>query len=124
MGSGAEHYFAAMKKLLFLGVCLVALASQPVLAQAESTEVIVVRIQESSVRTHLTIERAGQEPQEKEFDRDSRIGRKWPRASKGYYEALAPFYQQGYQTQAVIPGTSFSNGGSTYSTLILTKPSK
>lgn len=112
-----------MKKLLFLGACLVALASQPVMAQTGGADIVVVRVAEYSSRTHLTVERAGQEPEEVEFDWDSRIGKKWPRASKGYLDALSKLYQQGYQVQATIPGTSFNNGGTTYTTLIFSKPS-
>ncbi len=36
-----------MKKLIFLGACLVALASQPVKAQTGSTDVVVVKVHES-----------------------------------------------------------------------------
>jgi hypothetical protein len=109
-----------MKKLLFLGACLVALASQPVMAQASGPDVLVVRVVEIYGRTLITIERAGQEPEEIIFDWNGRPG-KGARASKGYYDALARFYQQGYQTQAIIPG-SHSSTGEVFTTIFLTKP--
>jgi len=111
-----------MKKLLFLGACLVALASSPVMAQTGGADIVIVRVAEYSSNTHLTVERVGQEPEEIEFDWDSRIGKKWGRASKGYLDALSKLYQQGYQVQATIPGASFNNGGTTYTTLVFTKP--
>ena len=110
-----------MKKLFFLGACLVALASSPVLAQTGGADVVVVRVAEYNTHTHLTVERAGQEPEEIEFDWDGRIGKKPGRASKGYLDALSKLYQQGYQVQATIPGAAFTNGGTTYTTLVFTK---
>ena len=45
-----------MRKLLFLGACLVALASQPVVAQAGGPEVVVVKVRESiGGEMHLTV---------------------------------------------------------------------
>jgi hypothetical protein len=110
-----------MKKHLFLGVCLAAVASQPVRAQTGGVEVVIVRVAEYSGHTHLTVERAGQEPEEMEFEWDSRIGKKWGRASKGYLDALSKLYQQGYQVQATIPGAQFANGGTVYTTLVFTR---
>ena len=50
--------FTAMKKLLFLGACLVALASQPVMAQTGNAEVVVVRLEESLRRVYVSVTRA------------------------------------------------------------------
>ncbi|MBJ6145557.1 hypothetical protein [Hymenobacter sp. BT559] len=110
-----------MKKSIVLGVCLGTLAARPVLAQAGEPAVVVVRVAEYSGRTHLTIERPAQEPEEIEFDWDSRIGKKWSRASKGYLDALSKLYQQGYQVQATIPGAAYTGGGTVYTTLIFTR---
>ncbi|MGI4867579.1 MAG: hypothetical protein ACRYFZ_26905 [Janthinobacterium lividum] len=111
-----------MKKLLFLGACLVALASQPVRAQTGGMDVLVVRVEETNAHVSLTVERAGQEPEGIGFDYDRRPG-KAGRASKGYLDALSKFYEQGYIVQAVIPGVTYTAiGGVTYSTLIFTKP--
>ena len=118
-----KPYFAAMKKLLFLGACLVALASQPVKAQAGGADVIVVRVEESYNHVSLTVERAGRDPEGIGFDYDRRVG-KAGRASKGYLDALSKFYEQGYAIQAVIPGvmnTAATSDRVTCSTLVLTK---
>jgi len=90
------------------------------MAQSGGADMVVVRVAERYSQTHLTIERAGQEPEEIAFEWDSRIDKKFGRASKGYLEALSKLYQQGYQVQATIPGAA--NGNSiTYTTLIFTK---
>jgi hypothetical protein len=115
--------FAAMKKLILLAVCLVALTSQPVLAQTGGTEVVVVRVAEGAGRTHLTIERSGQEPEEIIFDWSDNTSKN-QRASKSYLDALSKLYQQGYQAQATIPGAQYANGGTVFTTLVFTKPSR
>jgi len=91
------------------------------MAQAGGPAIVVVRVAESSGRTDLTIERPEQEPEEIEFDWDSRIGKKWGRASKGYLDALSKLYQQGYQVQATIPGAAHTDGGTMYTTLLFTR---
>jgi predicted secreted protein len=112
-----------MKKLIFLAACLVALTSQPVLAQTVGTDVVVVRVAEAVGRTHLTIERSGQEPEEISFDWADKTSKN-QRASKGYLDALNKLYQQGYQVQATIPGAQYANGGTAFTTLVFTKPSR
>jgi hypothetical protein len=108
-----------MKKLVFLGACLVALASSPVKAQTGGADIVVVRVMEYNGRTYLTVERAGQEPEQIDFKWDSRIGEKRERASKGYLDTLSKLYQQGYRVQATIPG--FTNADVAYTTLVFTK---
>jgi flagellar hook assembly protein FlgD len=110
-----------MKKLIVLAACLLALTSQPVLAQTGGPDVVVVRVEEYSGHAHLTIERAGKEPEEIEFNWNPKVG-KGERASKGYYDALAKLYQQGYQVQATIPGATSNSGTLTYTTLVFIKP--
>lgn len=116
--------FAAMKRLLFLGLCLVALASQTVMAQTSGPDIIVVRVEETNTHVSLTVERVGQAPEGIGFDYDRRPG-KAIRTSKGYLDALSKFYEQGYVVQAVIPGVTYTTAaGVIYSTstLIFTKP--
>ncbi len=98
------------------------LTGGPVMAQTGEPGIIVVRVAERSGHTHLTVERAGQEPEEIEFDWDGRIGKKWGRASKGYLDALSKLYQAGYRVQATIPGVANTGDlGTVYTTLIFTK---
>jgi opacity protein-like surface antigen len=71
-----------MKKLLFLGACLVALASSPVMAQTNKVQVeswhtelaqtgaadiVVVKVMESYGRLDFFIARAGSKPEHREF---------------------------------------------------------
>jgi hypothetical protein len=112
-----------MKKLIFLGACMMALGSSPVMAQAGGPDVVVVRVAEGAGRSHLTIERSGQEPEEIIFDWSDNTSKN-QRASKSYLDALSKLYQQGYQVQATIPGAQYANGGTVFTTLVFTKPSR
>jgi hypothetical protein len=44
-----------MKKLLFLGACLVALASSPAMAQTGEADVVIVKISEGYSSLHIAI---------------------------------------------------------------------
>jgi hypothetical protein len=84
--------FGVMKKLLFLGACLAALGSSPVMAQA-GPDLVIVRVEERlSGRVAINVARAGQAPEVIEF-RETRK----ESAAKGYYPVLNKLYQQGYQ---------------------------
>jgi hypothetical protein len=113
-----------MKKLFFLGACLLALASRPVLAQTAGADVLMVRVMEHGAgESHLVIERPGQAPEEIKFKFWSNLS-KGPSAAAGYLAALKKLYEQGYQIQAVIPGALIGTTGAgiTESTLIFVKP--
>jgi hypothetical protein len=56
-----------MKKLLFLGACLVVLASQPVMAQAGGTDVVVVKLREDFAYIELFIARPGSKPEHRVY---------------------------------------------------------
>jgi hypothetical protein len=107
-----------MKKLLFFGVCLVALASQPVMAQTTGPDVVIVRVEESySGKLKLFVERAGQETEAIVFEETKKEN-----MGKGYYPFLNKLYQQGYQMQGVIPGAMITSGFAvTTSTLVFVK---
>lgn len=110
-----------MKKLLFLGACLVSLASQPVMAQVGGADVVTVRVLEESRHSRLWINWPGREPELVEFDWNDKEG-KGANAGKGYAAALSKLYQQGYHLQGVIPGQLV--GGTivyTNSTLVFAK---
>jgi hypothetical protein len=109
---------AAMKKLLFLGACLVALASQPVMAQTSGPDVVIVRVEESySGKLKLFVERAGQETEAIVFEETKKEN-----MGKGYYPFLNKLYQQGYQMQGIIPGAMITSGFAvTTSTLVFVK---
>ena len=112
-----------MKKLLFLGACLVALASQPVMAQVGKQDVVMVRVREQLGETHLIIERMGQGPEEINIEWNDKAGKNMS-AAKGYLGALDKLFQQGYQLQAVIPGVAVTMPSvNATSTLVFTKAS-
>jgi opacity protein-like surface antigen len=56
-----------MKKLFFLGACLVALASQPVIAQTAAADIVVVKVSEGSGYLNFDIARPGSKPEHREF---------------------------------------------------------
>jgi hypothetical protein len=116
LGLGAGATFTAMKKLLFSGACLVALASSPVRAQTGGADLVVVHVQESSRSLYFSIARGQQQSEEIEVKLGKEV-----KASSSYYTVLSKFYTQGYVLQAVIPGTT-SGVGWVESTLILGKP--
>jgi hypothetical protein len=53
-----------MKKLVFLGACLVVLASQPVKAQTGGADVVVVKVSEYATYIEFYIARSGSKPEQ------------------------------------------------------------
>jgi hypothetical protein len=110
-----------MKKLLFLGVCLVVLASQPVLAQTGTPAVLTMRVMEEHRHTRLWINWPGREPELVEYNWNDLEG-KAANAGRIYEAAIRRVYEQGYQLQGVIPGVVAGEGVAyAYSTLVFTK---
>ena len=56
-----------MKKLLFLGACLVVVSSQAVMAQTNATEVVVVKVTETFGHLELDIAWANTKLEHREF---------------------------------------------------------
>jgi hypothetical protein len=97
-GSSSEHYFAAMKKLLFLVAYLVALASQPVMAQTGGPSVVVVQLYQSGfTKYQIVIDRGGDTPEVVEFKADPQI--KQAGVYQHIFEKLA---QEGYVIQSTF----------------------
>jgi opacity protein-like surface antigen len=101
-----------MKKLLFLGACLVALASQPVVAQAGEPEVIVVQVYYTGIATgHILITRGAGKNEDIEFK-----GKSWTETGEAVQAAIAKLYKEGYSVKSTYaPGTGSA------ATLILVK---
>lgn len=99
-----------------MGACLVALASQPVMAQTVGTDLVIVRIFQIGRKLEFSIAHGQQQPEEVTFDLNKEV-----KPAPSYYTVLAKFYAQGYVVQAVIPGLT-NNVGYTESTLVLGKP--
>jgi hypothetical protein len=109
-----EAIFAAMKKLLFLGVCLVALASQPALAQTGEPPVIVVQLYYTGLFTaHITITRGDNKTEDIEFKETST--RDYTTA-QAYQRVLVRLYQEGYALKS-----TFKSGENQPVTLIFDK---
>jgi hypothetical protein len=91
--------FAAMKKALFLGACLVGLASQPVMAQTSGPDVVVVRVYEYSSRLQITVSRG-----EGKTEMIQAKGGYQNQASSGevLQKVLLGLYQQGYMLKGSV----------------------
>jgi len=112
-----------MKKLLFLGACLVALASLPVMAQTGAADIVVVKVTESYGWLHLDIARADSKPEHREFNLKQLREKGATYATSGQAECtrslLVELAQQGYTlTTTYTAGSGSTNGPAT---LIFTK---
>jgi basic membrane lipoprotein Med (substrate-binding protein (PBP1-ABC) superfamily) len=104
MWQRGKAIFAAMKKLLFLGACLVALASQPLMAQTGGSNVVVVRVHDSGVNIELVINRGKGQSELIKFN--SGVSDKHlQEAAEGYQQALAKLYQEGYSLKSTFTST-------------------
>jgi hypothetical protein len=105
-----------MKKLLFLGACLVALASQPVKAQAAGPQVVVVRVNDGGgLGSHLVIIRG--EGKREELDFATGISTKALGASgEVMQQVFTKLYQEGYTLKS-----TFGGGQGFTSTLVFVK---
>jgi hypothetical protein len=90
-----------MKKLFFLGACLVALSSQPVMAQTGGPEVAVVRITEFSATVYVSLTKAEGKSEQWKFD-SGRMGKRLDDSGQGYHKLLIDLYQQGYRLQSTF----------------------
>lgn len=111
--------FAAMKKLLFLGACLVALASQSVMAQTGAADIVVVKASEAGGYLQFDIARPGSKPEHREFSL-----KQMKEKGDGYHIGgqaeytrilLVELAQQGYTL------TTTYSSGSVPTTLVFTK---
>jgi hypothetical protein len=90
-----------MQKLLFLGSCLVALASQPVMAQTGGPDVVVVRVYDAGANVELAISRGNGQVEMIKFN--SGVSDKHLKeAAEGYQQALAKLYQEGYSLKSTF----------------------
>jgi hypothetical protein len=115
---GGRAILAAMKKLLFLGACLVALASQPAIAQAGGPEVAVVRITEYVTTIHVSVTRAEGKSEQWKFDSGD-TGKRLDASGQGYQKLLVDLYQQGFHLQSTFSSTT--SPGVNRVTMVLTK---
>jgi hypothetical protein len=110
-----------MKKLLFLGACLVTLASQPVMAQTGATDFVVVKVIESVSYLEVCIARPGSQPESRQF-RSKELselgnGKETSGAAEVTRRMLVELAQQGYSLTTTYSTTN-PNG---ITTLVFTK---
>jgi hypothetical protein len=90
-----------MKKLLFLGACLVALASSPAMAQTGEADVVIVKISEGYSSLHIAIAHGTGKPEV--FDYKAKDLRE-DGAAAATQKILAKLYQQGYTLKGTYGG--------------------
>jgi hypothetical protein len=107
----SELYFGAMKKLLFLGACLVALASQPTMAQTGGADVVVMQAHFGASAGYIIISRGPGKTEKQEFKTKNEGAE-----AEAYQQVIAKLYQEGYTIKSAV-----SPGISSTSTLVFTK---
>jgi opacity protein-like surface antigen len=104
-----------MKRLLFLGASLVALASQPVMAQTSGPDVVVMKVAEFQNNTQIVIARAESKVEVMELE-----GGAGPNAmsqsAKRVQQVVTKLYAQGY-----VLKSTYSGYGGNMSTLVFVK---
>lgn len=114
--------FAAMKKILFLGTCLVALAAQPVMAQTvarkadaiasgvaqnSGPEVVVVRVYDNvgAGQLRLAITHADGKSESVDMPGGGASDKKLMESSQSFQHLFAKLYQEGYTLKSTFSGT-------------------
>jgi hypothetical protein len=90
-----------MKKLVFLGACLLALGSSPVMAQTGGPEVVVVRLFDNGTSVNLVISRGPSKSEKVAFGsggRDERL----TETAEAYQQLVAKLYQEGYSLKSTF----------------------
>lgn len=106
--------FTAMKRLLFLGACLVALASQPAMAQTVGSDVVVVRVYDGT-GGKIVIARTGGKTEEVPYNANY-TSKALAESTSQFQRTIESLYQQGYALKS-----TFSGGGGSVATLVFVK---
>ncbi len=108
--------FVAMKKVLFLGACLVALASSPVIAQTAGPQVVVVRVNDGGgLGSHLVIVRGEGKSEVVDFPLGLSV-KSLTTSGEAMQQVFAKLYQEGYALKS-----TFGGGQGYTSTLVFVK---
>jgi hypothetical protein len=112
-----------MEKLLFLGAWLVALASQPVMAQTGGADIVVVKVVETNGSLDFYIARAGSKVEHREFSfrqlKEKGEGNAYSGQAEYTRSLLVELTQQGYTFTTTY--TANEGAGSGPTTLVFTK---
>jgi hypothetical protein len=103
-----------MKKLFFLGACLVAFASQPGMAQTGGAETIVVRLQESAGRIYVVTATGSGKAEVSEVPIAGLTHKYIVPVTEVYQQTLSKYSQQGYTLKGM-------SGGDLVTTLVFMK---
>jgi hypothetical protein len=105
-----------MKKLLFLGACLVALASQPARAQTGGAEIVVMQVRENGYgNVRVVLAYPGGKTEEQEF-KAGFTNKAQDESASEYQKLITKLYQQGYTLKS-----TFGPGNGALHTLIFVK---
>jgi hypothetical protein len=95
-----------MKKFLFLGACLVALASQPATSQVTEKEVIIVQATATGGGDgFIAITRGAGKVENVSF---KTFNKKFPEESVAYQQVITKLYQEGYSLKSTFSTSSNS----------------
>jgi hypothetical protein len=94
-----------MKKLFFLGACLMALGSSPVMAQTPEGDVVVVRVLDGIAgKSKLVVVRA--EGKSETTELDSGLNEKSMTATgEVFRRVIAQLYREGYSLKSTFTGS-------------------
>jgi hypothetical protein len=98
-----------MKNLLFLGVCLLALASQPVKAQTGGADVITVRIIASGGRVYIATSTGLGKTEIVEVEVPTYTNKNLGQIADIYQQTIAKLKQQGYTLKGMSGGDVSTN---------------
>jgi hypothetical protein len=101
-----------MKKLLFLGACLVALTSSPAMAQTGGADVVVVQVSFGGAGGQILISRGEGKTEVIAVKKDKNQGFE----TEAYQQLIAKLYQEGYAIKS-----TFSDGVRNDSALVFVK---
>jgi len=94
-----------MKKLFFLGACLVALASQPVAGQTGGADVVVVRVDESNAKKVRVVVSYGNGKTEVSLIEGAYNVEGSQAIVEGYQRVFQKLYHEGYSLKNSFTGT-------------------
>ena len=103
-----------MKKLFFLGACLLALASQPVMAQTGGSSVVTVRISQSGGRAYVATSNGIDKAEVSEIEVPTYTNKNIGPTADIFQQTVAKLSQQGYTLKGM-------SGGDIITTLVFVK---
>ena len=93
-----------MKKILFLGACLVALASQPAKAQTGGGDIVVVKVFEASTYMRIAISHGQDKTEVLDVAGGGGDKKKIGAAAEALQKLIADLIQKGYSLKSTFGG--------------------